>query len=399
MKSGLKEKIFRLKWKDLPHCFIFLLALPCSYFFRHCRPALWLFCEYENEARDNAYWLFKYTREHHPEQDAVYAINKKSIDYKKIEPVGECVQYGSFKHWIYYLSAQVNISSQKGGKPNAALCYFLEVNKILRNRRVFIQHGVVMNALPYLYKKNAQLTMLTCTCDREYKFILETFGYPTEAVKKTGLCRFDALPTVPTETPERIILIASSWRQTLTGLSAEAFQKSGFFNSWSMVLQEHYLGKLLERYDCKLFFYLHRELHAHENSFQVSNKRIEILHNQENAIGTYLKKASLLISDYSSVTIDFAYMNKPLLYYQPDAKQFFTEHLGKGYFNYELDGFGKVCRNLTSLLTMLEKLLSRNFMVEKLYSQRRDNFFSFYDQQNCERVYQAITTLKRSKSV
>ena len=40
---------------------------------------MWLICEDYNEARDNGYWLFKYIREQQPQQDVVYAINKKSV--------------------------------------------------------------------------------------------------------------------------------------------------------------------------------------------------------------------------------------------------------------------------------------------------------------------------------
>lgn len=40
-----------------------------------------------------------------------------------------------------YLTAKVNISSQKGGKPNYAVCYLLEVYGILRNSRVFYNMG------------------------------------------------------------------------------------------------------------------------------------------------------------------------------------------------------------------------------------------------------------------
>ena len=88
---------------------------------------MWLVCEEYNEARDNGYWLYKYIRKAHPEQDVVYAINKESVDYEKIKNLGEVIQYGSIKHWAYYLAASINISSQKGGKPNAAVCYLLEV--------------------------------------------------------------------------------------------------------------------------------------------------------------------------------------------------------------------------------------------------------------------------------
>ncbi len=52
---------------------------------------------------------------------------KNSVDYENVKKTGKTVKYGSFAHWILYLTAKVNISSQKGGKPNYAVCYLLEV--------------------------------------------------------------------------------------------------------------------------------------------------------------------------------------------------------------------------------------------------------------------------------
>ena len=44
--------------------------------------------------------------------------------------------------------------------------------------------------------------------------------------------------------------------------------------------------------------------------------------------------------DYSSIAFDFAYMKKPLIYYQFDQDKYYTNHFAKGYFDCERDGFG-----------------------------------------------------------
>ena len=127
MKQKFFSKLQEVSLVDILHVFLFLIALPISWFYKRKRPHLWLVCENREEARDNAYWLFKYICEHEKEQDVVYAINPKSKDYEKVATLGRTVSYGTLKHWIYYLTAEKNISTQKGGKPNAAVCYFLEV--------------------------------------------------------------------------------------------------------------------------------------------------------------------------------------------------------------------------------------------------------------------------------
>ena len=108
MNKSLLEKLKTVKLADLFAVFLFLLALPIACFYKRRRPHLWLLCEYGPEARDNAYFLFRYLRTEHPEVDAVYALNRDSIDMDRVRPLGEGVAYGSLKHWIYYLAAEVS---------------------------------------------------------------------------------------------------------------------------------------------------------------------------------------------------------------------------------------------------------------------------------------------------
>ena len=78
MEQKILEKLKMVKFGDLIHIFKFLFALLPAMFFRKKHKDLWLICDYEMEARDNPYWLFRYICKHHPEQEVVYAINYHS---------------------------------------------------------------------------------------------------------------------------------------------------------------------------------------------------------------------------------------------------------------------------------------------------------------------------------
>ena len=209
--GDLREKLDRVNIKDLLAIPQFICAIPFAILLKRKRKDMWLICEDYNEARDNGYWLYRYIRQNHKEQDVVYAINKKSVDYKKVVGLGEVIQYGSFKHWIYYLAASKNISSQKGGKPNAAVCYLLEVYGILKNKRVFLQHGVICSDMPWCYYKNTKMRLFVCGAQKEYEFIRDTYGYPKNYVKYLGLTRFDGLHDFKVK--ENQILVMPSWRE------------------------------------------------------------------------------------------------------------------------------------------------------------------------------------------
>ena len=121
MDEGLLRKLKMVRLRDLGHVFLFLLALLPAAFLRRKRPHLWLVCEGEREAQDNGYWFFRYLRREQPQVDAVYAVADDAPARERVAELGETVDYGSFRHWILYLAAEVNISSQKSGDPNAAI--------------------------------------------------------------------------------------------------------------------------------------------------------------------------------------------------------------------------------------------------------------------------------------
>src|SRR5699024_9854940 len=125
--------------------------------------------------------------------------------------------------------------------------------------------------------------------------------------------------------------------------------------------------------------------------FRANNVQI-IHHGNIDSIQDVFLDAAVMITDFSSVAFEMAYLERPVLYYQFDRDLVFggghtTE---KGYFDYGRDGFGPVCLNQTELLAALEKQLDAGCTVVEPYQQRMKNVFSFRDGRCCERVYQRI---------
>lgn len=399
MEETLWQKLQRVKIGDIGHIFLFLIALPVALVYRCFRKDLWLICDNKNEARDNGYWLFKYICENHKEQDIVYAISKKSPDYQKVKNLGEVVSYGSLKHWILYLTAKKNISSQKGGKPNAAVCYFLEVNRIIKNTRIFLQHGVIKDDMPFLHYENTQMRMFVCSTDREWRFVSEKYGYPDGYVKKLGLCRFDMLHNVKTK-PKQILVMPSwrSWIATPTSASYEIenvsdFRNTEYFKAWNEFLNNKEIHRILKENNLKMIFYPHRDMQSFIDYFNIDDENIITAKWPEYDVQQLLIESQYLITDYSSIAMDFAYMQKRLLYYQFDYEDFRRGQYPEGYFSYEKDGFGKVCYNIGEVVSEFENAVSENFANPDEYLTRHKNFFDLYDTHNCERNYNAIKEL------
>lgn len=400
MKKNFFQRLQRVKLSDLFHVFLFLIALIPSFIYKIANKPFWLICDYGNEARDNGYYFYKYMIQKQPEQKVIYAINKKSPDYQKVCSLGDTVQYGSLMHWILYLAAEINISSQKGGKPNAAICYVLEVYNILRNKRAFLQHGIIKDNLPYVHYKNARFSMFTVSTQKEFDYVNNHFGYPEGIVKKVGLCRFDELYD---ESDDSTILVMPTWRQWISNGASKtkaiedisSFENTEYYKAWYSLLNSEQLNALLKQHNKKLVFYPHRNMQQYINYFDgIKSENIEIACWPDYDVHDLLKKASLLITDYSSVAMDFAYLNKPIIYYQFDYNRFRENHMEEGYFSYENHGFGPICDTEDKVIASIEKNINSNFKIDELYLERINDFFDMRDKNNCERTYKEILKLK-----
>lgn len=339
-----------------------------------------------------------------PECDAVYAINPMSEDTKKVVALGKTISYGTLKHWIYYLAAEVNISTQKGGKPNAAVCYFLEVYGLRKNTRVFLQHGIIKDDLPFVHYENAKFAMFVTSTQREYEYVRDNFNYPSGCVQLLGLCRFDHLHTAKTN--ENQILVMPTWRSWISPPSngkaefkgMEEIKKSEYYTGWNAFLSSPELSGLLKKYNKKMIFYQHREMRKFKGLFTSTSQEIVIADDTSYDVQELLMSSAYLITDYSSIAMDFAYMDKPLSYYQFDYEKFRSEQYSEGYFSYEQDGFGPVCYTTSELIKELQRALEDNFEEEEVYLTRKKEFFTLKDTENCKRNYEAIQKLSENKS-
>lgn len=390
------EKMRYVKPRDFLAVFQMLLAVPYAAALKMRRPHIWLICENGKEARDNGYWLYRYICLRQPQTDAVYVLDRRSPDYRKTAALHrQIIEPAGIRHWAYYMAAQYNISSQKDGKPNAAVCYFLEVYGIWKNTRIFLQHGIVHNDVEFLHYENTRMSMFICGARPEYEYVKRHFGYPAGAVRYTGLARFDGLQHFRTE---KIILIMPTWRRFIATPAAfarrfdtpEAFVQTRYFKAWEEFFEDPRLKELLQKSGYRIVFYPHRNMQRFLPLFRNKNRYIRFADWRRYDVQNLLKQAAFLITDYSSVAMDFAYMNKPLLYYQFDEDDFRRYQYARSYYDYRRDGFGPVCETYQQVIRELERSLENGFVNTEPYSSRTKKFFELHDGENCRRIYEAI---------
>ncbi len=393
----------RLKYVKISDIFAliqFLIILPFALIGKMFLKNYWLICEDKNEARDNGYWLYKWIRENHPEQKLIYAINKKCVDYKKVKDIGKVISYGGWIHWFWYIVAEKNISSQKGGKPNAAVGYLFEVAiPIWKHKRYFLQHGVIKDDLKWLYNACCKFSLFVTSTIDETKSIQENYGYPEGVVQCLGLARFDSLHDFVVDND--LILVMPTWRRWLANPiksnknldNLKDFSKTDYCIKWNEFLNSQELHLLLKKYDKKIIFYPHRNMQKFIGYFNTEFDNIKIANSKEYDVQDLLKKAALLITDYSSVFFDFAYMLKPVIFYQFDEKKFRENQYQTGYFDYSNNVIGSQVVEIEKLLNFIDLNIKNQFKLPDENKQQIKNYFKFYDSENCKRNYEAINKL------
>ncbi|XUR12677.1 CDP-glycerol glycerophosphotransferase family protein [Campylobacter coli] len=352
---------------------------------------IWLLMDKDYEADDNAEHLYRYIMQNHPEQEIVFALRKESSDWERLEKEGfNLIEFGSFKFERIIKKASKVISSHADEY----------LTKYITNRSqfVFIQHGVIKNDLSR-WLNSKKINLFITSTRAEYDSIANNYNrykFGKKEVLLTGLARHDVL-LKNNKSDTKQILMMPTWRAGIVGNVTnsskrelkENFKQSEYFQKWNSLLNNDSLKKLCELYSYTIVFNPHPNIMPYLKEFNLPSY-IKIA-NQDESLQVLFCNSSLMITDYSSVAFEMAYLEKPVIYYQFDKEDFFNFHtLQKGYFDYTKDGFGPVVENEENLLKELESLLQNDCKSFGVYKDNIDSAFVFKDRKCCERIYNRI---------
>lgn len=365
------------------------------------RKDIWLVQERPDVANDNAYHMFKYImNQKNRNYKCYFVIRKNCDDYKKMKEMGPVMVHYSVKHLIYFLLSDIIISSQANSTVVNIYGSFKEYMRDLFNFKfVFLQHGVTKDDMSlYLNKFYRNCKIFVTTAKPEHKSLLTyDYYYGEDVVKCTGFPRYDNL----VDESKKLVIIMPTWRKFLTGTLNpftrtygvnSQFESSEFYNFYNNLINDERIINKMKEKGYKGIFGLHPFLASNHIYFK-DNDVFKIERNYFD-YGKMFREGSFLISDYSSVPIDFAYLKKPVLYTQFDRDYFFGHHsYVEGYYDYEKDGFGPVCKDYESAVKEIIKILDSDCKMDKMYEKRVNNFFMYNDRNNCKRVYDEIMKL------
>lgn len=354
---------------------------------------LWLVGERGNDARDNGYCFYCYIKKNHPEINARYVITETGADTHKIKELGGAVNYRSFRHYLAYYSAKYLIGTHiQPCSPDLMVYYHLAGKGIKApGKQIFLQHGISYNDMTWLSGRYLYIDLFVCGAQPEYDYI-KTLGHDKNVVKYLGFSRFDNL--VHAKEAEKMILVMPTWRGAHYP-AGDKFADTEFCKSYCSLLKNQEIIKMLDEHDYKLIFYPHVEMQKYMHYFKeaCASDRIIAADKSTHDVQALLMSCAMLITDYSSVFFDVAYMGKPVLYYQFDEEEFNSRHYKKAYFDYRGDAFGPVCDNEAELAAQIGKCFETGMKQTKEYRERAEKFFRLHDDKNSERIFNAIAEL------
>ena len=367
--------------KALPFRIAYMIGYP---FLKNKR--IWFYMDRPNESDDNGLHLFKYSVKQDEDIDKYFIIDANNEDFDEIKKIGKVLPYKSLKHRFLGLYVENIISSHPdneiiypfwGGYPFFA--------GLLKSNNIFLQHGILKdNISDWLNIKNMNLSFFLVSSKKEYD---STFKYPynyeKEVIQLRGLPRYDNLKNVE---DKHEIIIMPSWRRYLTRKSNEYIAESEYFKRFNSLINNEKLIEKAREHNYEIIFRPHPNVYNFIELFD-ENDYVKIDY-EKTKFQTLFNNGSLLITDYSSVAFDFAYLYKPVIYYQYGKDYHFDTE--KSFFDYESMGMGEICKNEDELVDLIIGYIENDCKIKNKYAKRIDDFFLFNDKNNCKRVHEAI---------
>ncbi len=366
---------------------------------------IWLFEDKIYKGGDNGEYLYRYCLSQNDGYEKYYVLKKDCDDAKRFKNEGiKFLKYGSIKHHLLFLNSDIVFSTHNGVPSHHD--FGKEREKFFRgiynSYNICIQHGLTVQNIPHLTNKindNIQLYMLASNVEK-INIMENGFAYNGDELKITGCPRYDGLKN----NDKRQILITPSWRNYLavpvvnieeTRDKNSDFKESIYFKIYNNLINDKEFINCAKKNNYKIVYLLHPCTSSQIDDFD-KNEYVELVAATDNMnYEKILTESSLMVTDYSGVQFDFAYMYKPILYYQPNE---LPPSYDEGAYKYDSMSLGKIIKDHKTLIKELCKYMENDCKLEVQYKKRIDEFFEYHDYNNCKRIYDEVLENEKKRN-
>lgn len=363
---------------------------------------IWMFYDKIYKGGDSSEYLYKYAlsqKEKGRQKDNIscyYLIDKSAPDAKRLRKEGyKPVYRNSMLHRLLFFNADMMIVSNStvfafNDMPMYLSTYFRGITDF---HVVCVQHGLSVQKIAIAQNRLRDNTRLYY-CASKYEIenlskpVYDYVGY--DALRLTGVPRYDGLK----DNDQRQIMLSPTWRMQSAMLVSKNegvardynpdFRETPYFKVFNSLINDKRLLKAAKRYNYRIAYVLHPIVSPQAEDFD-KNDYVDIIP----ATGdmSYEKlfcESSLMVTDFSGIQFDFAYMRKPLVYLHHDD---IPQHYEEGTYHYDTMAFGEIVHNNEDLIDLLIEYMKNDCKMKNKYKKRADDFFAFSDHNNCQRIY------------
>lgn len=357
---------------------------------------IWIFYDKFYKAGDNGEYLYNYSKTKNDGIVKKYILSKKSVDVKRFKAEGKnFLSYGSIGHILSFLNSSIVFATHSNQPAqNSLISCGVYLRDLFKYKTLFIQHGLTVQEQSRILNKYVDNTKLYFVASHfETDNLLKSgYGYNSEEIKLTGVPRYDGLKSDSNKT----ILITPSWRSYLALPMSERrdsirsknnlFKDSDYYKIYNKLINDEKLLKTVVSNGYKLIYLLHPALSSQISDFDGYNSEVvEVVAASDNiSYEKALTQADIMVTDYSGVQFDFAYMNKPILYYQPKE---LPPTYDEAVYNYTKDALGEVITSHELLVDRMCWYVKNNCSMPKEYKDKVNKFFYHRDFSNSQRIY------------
>ncbi|MCW2759961.1 MAG: glycosyl transferase family 2 [Marmoricola sp.] len=366
----------------------------------------WVFLDRIHDAGDSGEILFKHVRANHPDINAWFVVVKESADYARLKSEGHgdrLVAHGS-NQWRMLMANCSHVLSSHADNPVMRPPGILAFHEPTWHF-TFLQHGVIKDDLSRWLNYKLIDLFVTSTVPEYASIAGEHTPYPftTKETILTGLPRFDRLVEIGQRFPVEkrdLVLLTPTWRNWLVASLAAGSQErhlsgsvleSDFVRQWVDLLKDPELARACAEAGLKLAFLPHPNLQKLIEHLDLPD-HVTTLFYEGSDVQEYFARARVLVTDYSSIAFNAAYLERPVVYFQFDAEAVLSgAHVGqRGYFDYERDGFGPVTPDRESTVRAIAEAVSHGGAPLPEYQRRIEQTFPHRGGGCSERVVQEV---------
>ena len=266
------------------------------------------------------------------------------------------------------------------------------INNVPYLKLLYINHGITYFKANFIsselfYVKKEKRNIITSS-PYEYNIFINKFNYSPSYIYKAGIPRYDIYNSIESDKSENdCILVTFTYRM----YNNSQYENSLYKKNIEKLLNEKSLIEFLKKKKINLIFVPHHNELYLNKSYNQNKLEYAKIRGQKN-LTKYIKKCSLLITDFSSISFAFMFLKKPILFYLLDYNDTIHVKEKKCMDPKNKLFFGNSFLNQKDLVKKIKYYIRNKFKIKPSLKKKFESVF-YYKDNISHRIFNIINGL------